>query len=122
MKLTRSFDSKEFDSPDSPGSGVNMDYEFMSKLQSLRDDFGHPMVINSGYRTEKHNKAVGGVSSSQHLLGKAADINTQGWDANKKYKFLSLAFELKFTGIGIYKSNFIHLDTRSTGFSMWVGQ
>ena len=43
-------------------------------LDPLREAYGKPIYVNSGYRCEKHNKAVGGVPNSQHLLGQAADI------------------------------------------------
>jgi len=43
-------------------------------LQPLRDIWGKPMAVNSGFRSEETNKAVGGVSNSQHKEGKAADI------------------------------------------------
>jgi hypothetical protein len=43
-------------------------------LQPIRDAWGQPIVISSGYRCAKLNTAVGGVKNSQHLLGQAADI------------------------------------------------
>lgn len=45
-------------------------------LQPLRDAWGQPIVVSSGYRCEELNKAVGGAKNSQHLLGEAADIHT----------------------------------------------
>lgn len=47
-------------------------------LQRLRDRVGKPLVVNSGYRCPKHNKAVGGVAGSLHILGTAADIKVPG--------------------------------------------
>lgn len=44
-------------------------------LQPLRDLWGGELQINSGYRCERLNKAVGGVPTSQHTKGEAADIN-----------------------------------------------
>lgn len=43
-------------------------------LKPLRDRVGHPLRINSGYRCPELNRAVGGVATSQHVKGEAADI------------------------------------------------
>lgn len=43
-------------------------------LEPLRQHFGTPVVISSGYRCPALNRAVGGVPNSQHLTGEAADI------------------------------------------------
>ena len=45
-------------------------------LQPLRDLYGKPMKVNSGYRCKELNEIVGGVPTSQHRLGEAADIHT----------------------------------------------
>lgn len=45
-------------------------------LQPLRDVYQKPMRVNSGYRCKELNEIVGGVPSSQHRLGEAADIHT----------------------------------------------
>ena len=59
-------------------------------LQPIRDKFKKPIVVTSGYRCPKLNAAVGGVRTSQHLLGEAADISVGG-----KYQNNQL-FELIF--------------------------
>ena len=43
-------------------------------LDPLREAYGKPIVVNSGYRCARLNAAVGGVANSQHLTGEAADI------------------------------------------------
>ena len=45
-------------------------------LQPLRDVYQKPMKVNSGYRCKELNEIVGGVPTSQHRLGEAADIHT----------------------------------------------
>ena len=47
-------------------------------LQPLRDAMGQEIKIGSGYRCPRLNKAVGGVSNSQHLNGEAADLCIDG--------------------------------------------
>lgn len=63
-------------------------------LQPIRDKWRGAIIVNSGYRSEAVNKAVGGVPTSQHRLGEAADIKVGGKDKNKKlfnliYKMIS---------------------------------
>ena len=43
-------------------------------LDPARRKLGKPIVVNSGYRCQKHNLEVGGVKNSQHMVGEAADI------------------------------------------------
>lgn len=43
-------------------------------LDPAREQFGGPVVVNSGYRCQKHNLEVGGVVNSQHMNGEAADV------------------------------------------------
>lgn len=43
-------------------------------IQPLRDAWGKPLAINSGYRCPEVNKAVGGVPTSQHSRGEACDV------------------------------------------------
>ncbi|MDY3074712.1 MAG: D-Ala-D-Ala carboxypeptidase family metallohydrolase [Prevotella sp.] len=44
-------------------------------LEPLRQHFGVPIIIGSGFRCPKLNKLVGGVSNSQHMTGEACDIH-----------------------------------------------
>lgn len=45
-------------------------------LDPLREAWGQPIIVSSGYRCPKLNKLVGGAANSQHTLGQAADIHT----------------------------------------------
>lgn len=47
-------------------------------LQPLRDTLGKPVRVNSAFRSEAVNRAVGGRATSQHRLGQAADIDVPG--------------------------------------------
>jgi hypothetical protein len=47
-------------------------------FQPIRDHFGVPIHLSSGYRSAALNKAVGGASSSQHSKGEAIDIDMDG--------------------------------------------
>lgn len=46
-------------------------------LDPLREWYGKPISVNSGYRCPALNKAVGGSATSQHMSGQAADIDTK---------------------------------------------
>ena len=54
-------------------------------LEPLREYFNCPIVISSGYRCPALNKAVGGASNSQHILGEACDIRIPNEAAGKKW-------------------------------------
>jgi zinc D-Ala-D-Ala carboxypeptidase len=43
-------------------------------LQPLRDLYGKPICVNSGFRSQAVNKVIGGASNSQHCTGEAADL------------------------------------------------
>jgi uncharacterized protein YcbK (DUF882 family) len=43
-------------------------------LDTIREAYGHPLVVVSGYRTPEHNQAVGGAGQSQHMMGRAVDL------------------------------------------------
>ena len=58
-------------------------------LQPLRDAWGLPLHVNSGYRCPKLNAVVGGAATSQHTKGEAADIK-----AEHPVKLAQLAYDL----------------------------
>jgi zinc D-Ala-D-Ala carboxypeptidase len=90
---------------------VNMNPEFLQKLQMLRTAFAKPMRITSGYRCPDHPIEAKKASSGAHTTGCAADVAVQGRDA---HDLLRLAFHFRFTGIGVQQKGsgrFIHLDT-----------
>lgn len=103
----RYFTYDEFDSPDLPGSGEFMQQEFLDLLDDARDIAGVPFIINSGFRTEGHNRAVGGKETSSHLTGWAADIRAT--TSNRRYLVIAALCEVGFTRIGV-ADTFVHVD------------
>lgn len=53
-------------------------------LDPLREKYGKPIYVNSGYRSEALNKAVGGSKTSQHVGGYAADIDARTKAGNEE--------------------------------------
>lgn len=95
------------------------------RLEKFREWYKRAMVINSGYRTEEHNRKIGGSPKSQHMLGIASDINLPlgefaSFNKKRKEEFLQ-NIRKKWTeicyadglggGVGFYDT-FFHLDSR----------
>lgn len=114
------FNVSEFDSPDEKGSGINMCPEFLKLLDVVREKFGKPMKINSGYRTSEHNDKIGGVKNSSHakIPCKAVDVSISA--SADRWKFIKICYELGITRIGI-GNTFVHIDcdTEKPGKLMW---
>lgn len=101
------FSYEEFDSPDIQGSGQMMSDTLIEMLDQVREEYGKPIIITSGYRTEKHNSSLGGaVKNSSHLKGLAVDIAIQ--NSKQRYELLPILIKY-FNRVGIAKS-FIHVD------------
>lgn len=79
------------------------------RLQVLRDFFGLPITITSGFRSQEHNAAVGGKPESQHLLGNAADIIVVGMEAHEVQDHLK-----NWSGGMGLAVHYTHLDIRPT--------
>ena len=91
---------------------------FIDIIQALRDIYGGPLTIVSGYRCPKHNKKVGGKPGSDHLRGEAVDIRVNDKTSNDLYRLRELAFSLKFNGVGLGKNHF-HVGIRPGQGKSW---
>lgn len=90
-----------------------IDTELMTLLDQIREDFGEPIRVTSGYRCPDHNKKVGGVPNSTHQLGKGADIAPLNHDVDDLDRLLKSCQKFSWNiGNGINKG-FIHVDIRS---------
>lgn len=52
----------------------NLSMLIRNLLDPIREKYGSPIYVNSGFRTTAVNKLVGGATNSQHLSGQAADL------------------------------------------------
>nr|WP_302831791.1 D-Ala-D-Ala carboxypeptidase family metallohydrolase [uncultured Bacteroides sp.] len=84
-------------------------------LDPLREWYGKPISVNSGYRCPALNKAVGGSATSQHMSGQAADIDTGDRQQNKLL-FEYIRKNLPFDQL-IDESNFawVHVSYKADG-------
>ena len=65
-------------------------------LDPIRTKWGKPIKVNSGYRCSKLNRIVGGVSTSQHVLGEAADITVGSSEENKRLFEMIISMNILF--------------------------
>lgn len=89
---------------------AEMSDDFLWRLQDLRDSYGKPMRITSGYRCKNHPIESGKKSVGAHTTGRAVDVAVSRGEA---YSLLRLAIRMGFTGIGVQQKGdgrFIHLD------------
>jgi uncharacterized protein YcbK (DUF882 family) len=86
---------------------VKLHPELLVKLEKLRDAWGSPLILTSGFRCDKHNRKVNGAEASLHLMGQAADVVVL--DENQR-EFSEAAEKAGFDQIVTYgKRNFVHL-------------
>lgn len=122
MKISKNFELSEFTKSDT--ANRNGIYNFpgvdelkaienlvINLLQPIREIYGKKMVINSGYRCPELNEAVGGVLSSQHTKGEAADV---ACDNPEELKSLIVSSGLAYDQIGVYK-HFLHISLKLSG-------
>ncbi len=109
-QLTTNFKASEVECKCGKCTPQKIDPALMQLAQAVRNYFGVPVTVNSGYRCAAHNAAVGGASGSQHTLGKALDLVVQGVSVNDVAAYCET---LGVPGIIRYDdSGFVHLDTR----------
>jgi uncharacterized protein YcbK (DUF882 family) len=123
--MTENFKIKEFECKggcDMPLEVYENIIKLASQLQFLRDYTGRPITINSAYRCPDHNAKVGGSKTSQHLLGKAADITIQSLKPAEVYVLIEVLIDMGHMlqgGLGLYDT-FVHYDIRKTK-ARWNG-
>ena len=123
-RLSKNFRVREFACRDR-SDPVFVDSVLVEILQDIRDHFGAPVVITSGYRTAAHNKAVGGAPYSQHCYGRAADIRVAGVPVEQLAAYAETLLP-GTGGIGRYPvkagraAGWVHVDVRPVK-SRWTG-
>ena len=75
---------KKIDNTPNADARLRMQRLIEQLLDPIRAAWGGPITVNSGYRCPELNRAVGGVATSQHLKGEAADITVGSAGDNKR--------------------------------------
>lgn len=95
------------------GCGYNViDQKVIDMAETLRQELGVPVRVNSGCRCEKHNSKVGGVKGSKHVKGKACDLSCSLGSAKMFEAVKRLKAEGKLPDLDycIKYKTFIHID------------
>lgn len=119
FSVSSTFVSKQFDCRCNLRSckSTELDPTLPEALEKLIELAG-PIRINSAYRCPEWNRRVGGTGGSYHLLGKAADIQSDKYTGKELANFAMMVEEFEQGGIGV-SENWIHVDVR--GFkSRWA--
>lgn len=90
------------------GYPVEMQEKVVKAADKVREHFGKPMTVSSGIRCTRHNAAVGGVSNSRHLQGKAIDFCISGFSASSVLAYVQTLPEIRYTYA--INSNYVHMD------------
>lgn len=95
----------------------NLQHLCENVLQPLRNHLGKPVVINSGFRSQAVNMAVGGAKNSQHTKGEAADIKCKDYPYAKKI-YAWIMDNLEFDQVILErkgKAVWVHVSFRTNG-------
>ena len=113
-ELTKSPTAKRRGIDNTPNESVkkNLNHLVDKILDPLREAWGAPIIVTSGYRCGKLNRAVGGATGSQHMYGQAADIRTVSDKPSENKKLFDLIQKLKLPYdqlIDEYGYNWVHV-------------
>lgn len=87
-------------------------------LETVREHFGEPVAINSGYRSPAHNRRIGGARNSRHVMGLAADIVVDKGAISPR-RVATYVEGLDPGGLGRYNT-FTHVDVQGKN-RRWAG-
>lgn len=97
-ELTRSTtaEARKIDNTPTREAEANLTELINKVLDPLRRAYGKPIMVTSGYRSPRLNASVGGVKTSQHQKGQAADITAGSPEENKRLFDLAQELNLPF--------------------------
>lgn len=89
---------------------TRLDLGVLVLLQTIREDFGYPVIVSSSYRSKAYNKSKSHATASRHIVGDALDSHPENMARLPEYKKLIIEMDIP-GGMGLYPS-FVHIDTR----------
>lgn len=116
QELTRSRAAEErrIDNTPPPQAKLALSTLATSLLDPVREMWGRPITVNSGFRSPVLNKAVGGSANSQHMKGEAADITTGSPEGNRRLFDMIAASGIEFDQMIDEKDySWLHLSYRT---------
>lgn len=112
LSFSRTAKARGINNEPGPVEKAHLTDLILDVLDPVREKLGLGIQVNSGYRCPALNKAVGGVATSQHLKGQAADITS----SNNRKLFQLIQENGKFDQVIFYtKKNFVHVSYVKNG-------
>lgn len=122
-QLSKFFNSKELECKCGKCDDQYISETLLEKLDQVREQYGSPVIITSGYRCEAHNKAIGGATKSSHVDGLAVDVQPKNITLDDLDLLYEICYNI-FDNIGDGRNKkFIHVDVRPakpTGKRHWI--
>ncbi len=113
--LSANFSKREFACKCGCGE-AEMSGDHMVLLQATRNIYGGSMIVSSGRRCKKHNKAVGGANNSEHTAGEASDHPFK--NTLDLHNLITAAHKAGFKRVGIdFARKFVHLGSSMSHFT-----
>jgi hypothetical protein len=121
-EVTRSESAKRLGISNMPTEQHIKNFKLLAEkvFEPIREHFGKPILISSGYRSQALNAAIGGSLSSQHCQGEALDLDMDGTDITNKQIFDFIKNHLEFDQL-IWEfgtkdnPDWVHVSYESTG-------
>lgn len=122
-QLSKHFSSKEFECKCGKCEIQYLEDGVLEKLEIVREKYGKPIIITSGYRCPSHNKAIGGAVNSSHVNGLAVDIQPKLLILDELDDLYDVCYNI-FDNIGDGRNRgFVHVDDRPpkpSGKRIWL--
>ena len=107
---------RDIDNTPPPDIKRKLDIMINNLLDPIREAWGSPILVNSGFRSPVLNAAIGGVTNSQHMKGEAADITAGSPEKNRQLFDMIVAGDFPFDQL-IDESNYawVHISYKPSG-------